>query len=259
MRTKRKIIFCVCLVVLLISIAFLAGWYFSQKNRGDVYEKMQVRNEELAKELETKEQSLADTEEITEKVIIPIDFKSLKKDNKDIYAWIKIPGTIVDYPILQDAEDDSYYLEHTVEGKKGLPGSIYTEALNNTDFSDRNTVIYGHNMKDGSMFGDLALYMDSSYMKENSKILIYTPEHIYTYKVFAAVTYDNRHILYNFDFSKNEGVSEFLDSIGSVRNMNSYIDEDVKVSSSDRIITLSTCTADKNQRFLVEAVLIDEQ
>lgn len=198
-------------------------------------------------------------EEQLPKVEIPIDFTSLHKVNDEIYAWIRIPGTKVDYPILQRASDDTYYLNHTVEGKQGYPGSIYTESLNRKNFMDRNTVIYGHNMKNGTMFGKLKNYKDASYMKEHATILIYTPEHIYTYEVFAAITYDNRHLLYSFDFTEESGMQKFLDSIASVRNMSSYINKDVKVTAADRIITLSTCVGNESKRLLVGAVLIDEQ
>lgn len=254
MQNKRKAVFWICLVILIVSVTFLIGWFIAQRNREGIYEKMQKRNEELAKGLEETGSS-----DVEDKVVIPIDFKSLKEENQDIYAWIRIPGTVVDYPILQSDLDDDYYLNHTVEGKEGLPGSIYTESMNSIDFTDRNTVIYGHDMRDGSMFGELSLYVDSDYMKKHSTVFIYTPEHSYTYKIFAAVTYDDRHILHNFDFSKKEGLSEFLDSLASTRNMNSYIDKDISVDSSDRIITLSTCNGNDNQRFLVEAVLIDEK
>ena len=101
--------------------------------------------------------------------------------------------------------------------------------------------------------------MDESYMKAHSQILIYTPEHILTYQVFAAVTYDNRHILNSFDFKSEEGFQEYLDSLKEVRNMSSYIDSDVEVTTEDKIITLSTCNGNSDQRFLVEAVLVNEE
>ena len=192
-------------------------------------------------------------------VEIPIDFSSLKEKNSEVYAWIRIPDTQVDYPILQRASDDLYYLDHTIDGAEGLPGSIYTQSLNAQDFSDKNTVIYGHNMRDETMFGGLKSYMDESYMKAHSQILIYTPEHILTYQVFAAVTYDNRHILNSFDFESEEGFQEYLDSLKEVRNMSSYIDSDVEVTTEDKIITLSTCNGNSDQRFLVEAVLVNEE
>ena len=88
-----------------------------------------------------------------------IDFAAAQAVNPDVYAWIWIPGTNIDYPILQsETEDDAYYLNHTIEKKEGLPGTIYTEKYNGKDFSSPVTVIYGHNMKNGSMFADLHKY-----------------------------------------------------------------------------------------------------
>lgn len=252
MHSRRKIICIICAVLFVISIIFVAERLLGQHNRGDVYEEMQEQNADIQEEIEE-----SDIVETT--VEIPIDFAGLQQKNKDIYAWIRIPGTVIDYPIVQHPTDDSYYLNRTVEGKTGLPGSIYTESLNATDFSDRNILIYGHNMKNGTMFGGLSLYKDSTYMKEHDQILIYTPEHIYTYQVFAAIAYDNRHIMYAFDFSTEAGMQEYLESLASVRNMSSYIDESVEVASADKIITLSTCMGNKAKRFLVEAVLVNVQ
>lgn len=251
-QSKRKMIYIICIVLFLISVAFVIGLLFGQRDRGDIYEQMQEDNVAIQEEPVTEER-------VETEVSIPIDFEAFQEQNGDIYAWIRIPGTVVDYPIVQHPEDDAYYLNRTVEGKTGLPGSIYTESLNKTDFSDRNTLIYGHNMKNGSMFGDLSLYKDSTYMKEHAEILIYTPEHIYTYRVFAAITYDNRHIMYAFDFSTDAGLQAYLDSIRAVRNMTSYLDESVEVTAEDQIITLSTCTGNKAKRFLVEAVLENVQ
>ena len=247
LRCRGKII-CIIFIMLFVgSVFFLAVYSGLRKGREDIYEEMQNQNAEV------QEEGANST------IQIPIDFDSLQEQNADIYAWIRIPGTVIDYPIVQHESDDSYYLNRTVERKEGLPGSIYTEPLNGKDFRDRNTLIYGHNMKNGSMFGDLSLYQDSDYMKEHGQMFIYTPEHIYTYQIFGAVTYDNRHILYAFDFSAEAGMQKYLDSIRSVRNMASYIDDEVDVSSADRIVTLSTCTGDKARRFLVEAVLVDVQ
>ena len=83
----------------------------------------------------------------TEQMENPIDFDSLTAQYPDIYAWIRIPGTKVDYPIVQREGDNGYYLNHTIDGKKKTEGSIYTEDYNSKDFGDANTVIYGHNMK----------------------------------------------------------------------------------------------------------------
>ena len=254
----RKIVFWSSIVIVIVGIIFLLGYFIKQKNSEDNYENL--RNE--ASEDNFTEKNEIDETETEEEipVVIPIDFEALFEKNPDIYAWIVIEGTGIEYPVLQHPTDDDYYLNHTVDHVSGLPGSIYTEGkYNRKDFSDRNTMIYGHNMKNGTMFGLLDKYKNPAYMKEHDTIVIYTPEHIYTYKIFAAITYDNRHIMNYFDFSTEAGMQSYLDAIRSVNNLNTYIDDTVEVTSSDRIITLSTCNGNKKQRFLVEAVLIDEQ
>lgn len=258
MQNKKNLLIWICLLIFIICFAFVITWIILQKQNDNIYDEMQEINSDFHTENVATETD--DTVEATkEPVNIPIDFDSLNALNSEVYAWIRIPGTLIDYPILQRINDDSYYLNHTADGTEGLPGSIYTESVNSTDFSDRNTVIYGHDMKDKSMFGGLSDFVDKEYMNTNSIIYIYTPQNIFTYKIFAAITYDNRHIMHSFDFSTEYGFQEYLDSIFSVRNMHTYIDDSVQVDSSDRIITLSTCNGNENQRFLVEAVLIDEQ
>lgn len=256
---QRNKWFWVFFVIFVIAVGVGAGYYFGQKDREQVYEDLAEENKKPQEETKQEEQTTDEPAEEEKTVEIPIDFSSLKEKNSEVYAWIRIPDTQVDYPILQRASDDLYYLDHTIDGAEGLPGSIYTQSLNAQDFSDKNTVIYGHNMRDETMFGGLKSYMDESYMKAHSQILIYTPGHILTYQVFAAVTYDNRHILNSFDFKSEEGFQEYLDSLKEVRNMSSYIDSDVEVTTEDKIITLSTCNGNSDQRFLVEAVLVNEE
>ena len=258
MEKKTNKMFWAFFVIFAAALSFGVWYYVSQKEREQVYTDLaeEAKTEEPEKETE-EEPEIPEAEK--EPVEIPVDFASLKEKNPEIYAWIRISDTSVDYPILQRPEDDGYYLDHTVDGAEGLPGSIYTESLNKQDFSDKNTVIYGHNMKDETMFGSLKYYMDPTYMKQHEQIEIYTPEHIYTYRIFAAVTYDNRHILKSFDFHEDDQYQQFLDSLSQVRNMSSYINSEIPVTTEDRLLTLSTCNGNNEQRFLVEAVLIDEK
>ncbi|WP_411338057.1 class B sortase [Ruminococcus gauvreauii] len=264
-NNKYRILFGAFLIVFLAAAGFCVYYYTTQKQKEQVYE-------ELAKEVKatpeptpsaepekTPEATEEPTPEPTPEAVIPIDFDKLWQRNADIYAWIQIPDTVVDYPILQSAEDNLYYLNHTVDGAEGLPGSIYTENINRIDFTDKNTVIYGHNMNDGSMFGGLHQYVDPAYMEAHPDIRIYTPEYIYTYRVFAAVTYDNRHILGQYDCNEEPQFQAFLDSVMSVRNIASHFSSETTATVDDRIITLSTCNGNSEQRFLVEAVLINEE
>lgn len=132
-------------------------------------------NEMLAgmKATETAETETA-TEEQSE--VIPVKFEELQAVNPDIYAWITVPGTVIDYPILQHASDNTYYLMHNIDGSYGYPGCIYTENMNSKDFTDNNTVIYGHNMKNGSMFAQLHKFEDPDFFNENREVLIYLPD-----------------------------------------------------------------------------------
>lgn len=251
---KSKILFWFCLLLVVGGFAVGGSYLLKQRDNQDIYEKVQKEKKELP-----KKEPIEEAKAVPEPVEIPVNFQELQAMNPDIYAWIEIPGTEVNYPIVQSANDREYYLDHTIEGAEGLPGSIYTENLNTTTFQDKNTVVYGHNMRDKSMFGGLKYYADSTYMEEHKQIYIYTPEHIYTYEVFGAVTYDDRHLLLSYDFNNTEDYQAFLDSLSQMRNMNTYINKARSVTTEDRILTLSTCTGNEQQRFLVEAVLIDEK
>lgn len=186
----------------------------------------------------------------------PIDFKSLREINEDVYAWITIPGTIIDYPILQHETDNSHYLNYTIDGIEGYPGCIYTENINAKDFTDNNTVIYGHNMRNGTMFTDLHKFRDSEFFKENDTVYIYTPEKQLTYKIFAAYLYDNRHLMNSFDFSDREVYSNYLSEIQTMDSEEINIRKEIQVTDADKIITLITCIREQpEKRVYVQAVL----
>ncbi|MDD6478600.1 MAG: class B sortase [Oscillospiraceae bacterium] len=191
----------------------------------------------------------------------PKNFTKLQKQNPDIHAWISIPGTNIDYPILQSGDDtpEDFYLNHGTNKKYLYAGSIYTQRRNSTDFSDPNTVIYGHNMKNGSMFGTLKKYRDVNYFNKNSVIYIYTPGHILTYTIYAAYRYDNRHLLYSFDFNDPEVFNDYLQMTLNPKTLIKNIRKGIELSSVDRIITLSTCMTSDDYRYLVQGVLINDQ
>ena len=198
------------------------------------------------------------TEEQSE--VIPVKFEELQAVNPDVYAWITVPGTDIDYPILQHASDNTYYLMHNIDGSYGYPGCIYTENMNSKDFTDNNTVIYGHNMKNGSMFAQLHKFEDPDFFKENREVLIYLPDEVLHYTIFAAHIYDDRHLLYSFDFTDPEVYQKYLDSIFSTRDMSANIDKDITVTTDDQIITLVTCIGSQpTNRLLVQAVLTDRE
>ena len=186
----------------------------------------------------------------------PIDFEALWEMNPDIYAWIQIPGTEVSYPILQREGDDSYYLRRDSAGKKDQRGCIFTESeFNRRDFTDPVTVIYGHYMKNSTMFGSLqSTYTAAEGIEEQNEIVIYLPDREVHYQVFAGVPYSSRHILYYHDFTKPAVYRAFLEAVQSVRSINANVDYTVKVGPRDRLVILSTCLRGNNkQRYLVLA------
>ena len=246
MKKKYLVISIVCIVAAVVSFAIGIYQYFQQKNAGREYE-------EIRETVKTDEKKVVEDDPAE----IPIDFASLQEQNPDVYAWITVPGTNIDYPILQSETDNSYYLDHTMDGTESPEGSIFTENYNSKDFEDPNTVIYGHNMKNGSMFQNLHNYQDREFFENYSDVTIYTPDAIRHYKIFAAYLYDNRHILQSFDFSDPWVYKQYLDQIFSIRDMNSMIDTDTEVGVEDKIITLSTCYGTQHDvRYLVQAVLV---
>ena len=187
---------------------------------------------------------------------ITVDFEALWDINDHAYAWIYIPGTDISYPILQHPKENAYYLERTIDGKKGLPGAIYTHGLcNKKSFNDFNTVIYGHNMRVETMFGKLKYYREESFFEEHNTIQIYLPEKMITYEVVAAVEHSDMHLSYEYNFRKDEGRQAFITDI---LNAKGRIDSEAELSIADKYITLSTCISDQpTKRFLVVAKLVN--
>lgn len=256
----------ILLVTGIVGAVFLLRNAESDKMEDVVYEtaKPVMTQEEMealydSHKTDTVNESLETEEGIQEEVSAyecPVDFEGLWETNQDVYAWITIPGTDIDYPILQHETDNTYYLNYNIDGSYGYPGCIYTENLNQKDFNDNNTVIYGHNMKNGTMFSQLHKYEDANFFEENKEIYIYTPEKELKYTIFAAYIYDDRHLLYSFDFSQEEVYASYLEEILNMRSMNALVREDVEVTTEDKIITLVTCIGNQpEKRLLVQAVL----
>lgn len=187
------------------------------------------------------------------------DWDALHAVNPDIYAWITIPGTNIDYPILQNATDDSYYLRYNMNGTKGYPGCIYTEKINSKDFTDFDTVVYGHNMRDDSMFATLHYFEDSAFFANCPYIYVYLEDKVLVYEIMAAYEGDNLHILYSNDFTTPDGRQAYLDQIYNKAESGANMRSEVQATEASHILTLSTCIQGKSQnRFLVQAVLLNE-
>lgn len=213
------------------------------------------------------EVSSNESETLTELPDNPVDFTALKERNEDVCGWIHIPGseeaygTAIDYPILQSPADkeEDFYLDHDIDGKPLFDGSIYIQRINSNSFEDPNTVIYGHDLYNKTMFTALRKYRNREFFDENQYINIYLPGRTLKYHIYSAFVFDDRHILYSYDFSDESSYNEFLKESLEPISSQSLVREGVEVTTKDRIITLSTCTDNEKERFLVTAVLIEEK
>ena len=190
-----------------------------------------------------------------------VSFDELMEINPDIYAWIYVPNTNVDYPVARSTSDgdDSFYLEHNIYRQYQFSGTIYSEIKNQPDFHDRVTVLYGHNMLNGSMFASLHYFEDEDFFDENNTIFILTKDKVLTYLVYSVYTYDDRHILNSFYMDDDEVFQEYIDSTLDPHAVDGIVREGVEPTIEDHILTLSTCTSGAaNTRFLVQGVLVDE-
>ncbi len=189
----------------------------------------------------------------------PVDLAALQKINSDVYAWLRIPGTYIDYPIAQSNVDDNYYLHRSIYKRYLFAGMIYTQSSNQKDFNDPVTVVYGHNMRSTTMFSSLHYFEDPDFFKKHDVFYIYTADRVLTYHIVSAYKYDNRHIMNAFDFRDSEVLGEYqsfvLDPVSTIRNVR----EGVSLNAESKLVVLSTCMSnDKSSRFLVNGVLVSD-
>ena len=180
-----------------------------------------------------------------------VDFDALRETNPDIIAWLYIEGTDISYPLLYGT-DNSRYLSHAYDGSASNAGSIFLDYTASPDFSDLRSLIYGHRMNNGAMFGRLSDLDDADYLAEHSNVYLITPDGILLYRIFAV------HYAFTWEgFYGNAvtpaGFSVLLREILAA----SDVDTGIVPDTEDHIITLSTCSGRaKTQRFLAHAVLL---
>lgn len=274
-----RVVFWAALLVAIGCLGFAAWYHFSNFRAAQKHEELvsevtqteatpaptpaeqqtytleEIESAEFTGEIEG-EAPVIPTEVITDAEGNPIDFAALQAYNAELYAWIRIPGTIIDYPVAQHAgTDQSYYLHHDLYGTPQFAGCIYSEAPSAKDFSDPVTVLYGHNMKNGSMFQNLHLFEDEDFFAEHPYIYIYTPDETYVYRIYSVYTYDDRPLSTSFDFNDPADLEEYLDSTLHPREMTAHVRSDIAVTAADKVLTLSTCiSGNPSARLLVQAV-----
>lgn len=189
----------------------------------------------------------------------PINWKMLQNKNTDVYGWIQIPGTEIDYPIVAapDGEDEDFYLHRNIKRQLDFAGMIYSRRANKKDFSDFDTILYGHNMRNGSMFGGICKFEDKKYFDQHEIITIYLPGKILTYRIVSAYRYDNRNILARYDFTKKKERKLYLETV--LNPPGGYVRGGIVLDEDDHILTLSTCASSCMERRLIQAVLDKEE
>lgn len=182
---------------------------------------------------------------------ISVDFEALEEVNGDFRAWLVIPALSVEYPVVQ-GEDTSYYLTHTFEGEENSSGAIFMDEGASADFSDRNTFLYGHNMKNGSMFGKLKQFVrDEALCESDPYFYLFTKEGAYRYRIVSYYVTEDGSDTYVLPDSA-EQAAQYLER---VRAKSPYRCEDALPEGAP-VVTLSTCygAAGSTQRFVVHGV-----
>lgn len=176
----------------------------------------------------------------------PIDFAELQRVNEDIVGWLKIRALDISYPVVQ-GEDNDFYLHRTFEKTDNFAGCLFFNCDNKADLTDQNTIVYGHNMRDGSMFGKLKKFREDGVFEKSKFFWIFTPKFVYQYRIFSASVVDKVGITYQTSFRDEE----FDDYIKTAFENSEVDNTGVEVTKDDRIVTLSTCTGDDATRFVV--------
>ena len=233
-----RIIELIFLILLVYSSINIFKWYNNNK------ENKQIINE-IA-------ESVTINEDTNEEKKYKINFEELKQKNSDTVAWLKVENTNIEFPIVQ-ANNNSYYLTHNFDKKYNVAGWIFADYKNKLDGTDRNIVVYGHNMRNNSMFGSLKdVITEEWYNNEENKYITFVTENDnQTYQVFSVYQIKTEDYYIQTEFKSNE-FTEFIDTI----TKRSKKDFGINVSKEDTILTLSTCANNNKYRVVLHSVRV---
>lgn len=251
-----------CVAVFLFSAWKLAGYLIEYKKGENAYESItdqavvmpQIDNigNTNAGNIENNAGE-SEVFRLKEPILPVIDWDVLHDMNEDLVGWLYIPDTIIHYPIVQGA-DNSYYLTHTFDGTKNKCGTIFMDAANREDFTSRNTILHGHNMKTGKMFGSLRRFEKKEFWEQHPYIYIIREDSIWKYEIFSSGRTTADSDVYTLEFGSDDSYASYIKK----RMSGSYYDTGVDVTVDDYILTLSTCTSDTEVgRRVVQAVLVE--
>lgn len=230
------IVYIILFAILIYSGIKIYKWYKDNKD-----------NSKLEEEINTAVVIQEDKQE-EEKYII--DFNSLKEKNDETVAWIAVNNTNVKYPVVK-TKNNEFYLNHSFDKSENLGGWIFADYKNKFNGTDKNIVIYGHNMKDNSMFGTMQNILNPEWYnnEENTNIILKTERENYIYKVFSIYRIENEDYYIKTEFNNDSEFEQFLNTLKarSIRDFN------MDMLESDSILTLSTCDNNNKYRVVLHA------
>ena len=224
-------------LVILCALGGIAYRLWDYKTGTDRYEQLQ-------------QQAVQPVEETQEEGFDPldIDFDALREEGPDIIGWIDFDSVEISYPIVYSG-DNSYYLRRLWDGSYNQAGTLFLEG-NNQSLDDLHAIVYGHNMRNGTMFAPLKEYLDPDFFAENGGwFTLYTPEGAWRYQLFSIHEAEPDDSLYTAGFVVGDEYTAFLKTLREAR----LYDTGVTVYSDDHVLTLSTCTDDGNGRIVAHA------
>ena len=185
-----------------------------------------------------------------------IDWDTIKEQNSDTIAYLQVNNTNIDYVVVK-GKDNSYYLNHNFNKEYNIAGWVFADYHNKFDDTDKNIVIFGHNTKDGSMFGTLKNVLDKSWQenKDNLEITLVTEKGQYKYQVFSTYSITPEDYYINTIFNSDDEYSKFINKMKSRSNY----DYNIEVDSNDKVLTLSSCIGDGKKRVVLHAKLIENE
>lgn len=253
----RKFLYTVLIIICLCVAAYSGYQLFTglyEYHVGDAeYEKVaEYVSSESGADGGTLQSAEVEVGEQTFDVTFPdIDFDGLKKENPDFIGWLLCEDTRINYPVVQTDNND-YYLHHTFEGNSNKAGCLFLEYQNAPDFSDDNSIIYGHHMKNGSMFHDLENYKEQDFASEHPYMLFMTPDTNYVVQIFAGFVSSTYSDAWKISFQDDADKQAWLDELVK----NSCFTSSVTPSVDDHILTMSTCSYEfEDARFVLYGVL----
>ena len=236
-KTGKKVLYYAILAILLGVFCF-SGYqiysYYSEQNASKSLNEEIVREYTIRKTGEAKE-------------YFEVDFDQLRQQNEDVTAWLYLPDSVINYPVLQHGDND-YYLTRQIDGSYNKNGSIFMDYSNASDFSDRNTIIYGHHMRTGNMFGKLVNFKSDSYYQQHDHMFIMTPQVTYRLELLCGAVVEPDDPIYSIDPTE--------EALAACMRRSTFQTKLDLPGEEARLVTLSTCSYEfEDARYIVIGVL----